>query len=101
MRADARKPSIDEADAPENADDLERRTHPRHRVYAPGVVFIDPGDRSIDCKILNISAGGARIKLAEPAELPSAILILVKPGSYLKALVRWRIGLEAGLEFVG
>jgi hypothetical protein len=101
MRIAARKPSIDEAEEQPDGAGFERRTHPRHRVYAPGVIFIDPGDRSIDCKILNISNSGARVKLAEPVELPNAILILVKPGSYLKALVRWRIGLEAGLEFVG
>ena len=79
----------------------ERRVHPRYDALMPATLFFDPGNHSIACTVRNISAGGARIVLAEPAELPAAVQILVRPDVYRHALVRWRIGLEAGLEFIG
>lgn len=82
------------------ADD-EKRAHPRRDVRSDGVIFYEPGARSIDCVIRNISAGGARVVLAQDVELPEKVQIFVGPATYLNALIRWRIGLEAGLEFVG
>jgi hypothetical protein len=79
---------------------FERREHPRTPVQAPAVIFFDPGSHSIDCTIRNISAGGARVVLLRPETLPDMVRILVRPGAYHSALVRWRIGLEVGLEFV-
>ena len=82
------------------ADD-EKRDHPRRDLQSVGVIFYEPGARSIDCVIRNISAGGARVVLAQDVELPEKVQIFVGPATYLNALIRWRIGLEAGLEFVG
>jgi hypothetical protein len=79
----------------------DRRVHTRHDARMPATLFFDPGNHSIACTVRNISTGGARIVLAEPSELPAAVQILVRPDVYRHALVRWRIGLEAGLEFIG
>jgi hypothetical protein len=77
------------------------RAHSRRDVQSPGVIFYEPGYNSIDCVILNISVGGARVRLPRDVDLPTAVQLFVGPGCYLKALVRWRIGLDAGLAFVG
>ena len=79
----------------------ERRVHPRRDARMPATIFFDPGNHSIACTVRNISARGARIVLNAPADLPNALQILVRPDIYRHALVRWRIGLEAGLEFIG
>jgi hypothetical protein len=105
MGLEARKPSADQtgglADGHHTAAAFDRRAHVRHAISAPGVIFFESGDRSVDCTILNVSSAGARVALAEPAGLPDAVGVLGRPGAYLRALVRWRIGLEIGLEFVG
>ena len=75
--------------------------HPRHDAHLPATLFFDPGNHSVACTVRNISAGGARIVLPEAVELPDAVQILARPDIYRHALVRWRIGLEAGLEFIG
>jgi hypothetical protein len=83
------------------AHDLERRAHRREPLDHASVIFFEPGARSVDCTIRNCSTTGARVLLAGPVELPDLIQIHVGPGSYFNALVRWRIGAEIGLEFVG
>ena len=88
------------ADASEDPSAFERRAEPRQPVRSPAVIFFDPGSHSIDCTIRNISAGGARVVMVRPQDLPEMVRILVRPGAYHSALVRWRIGLEVGLEFV-
>lgn len=79
----------------------ERRTQPRRNIDSVSVLFFDPGSRSVDCVVRNISRTGARVVLSEQVDLSPAIQIHVAPGAYRNALVRWRIGLEIGLEFVG
>jgi hypothetical protein len=82
-------------------DPLERRAFDRRDVKRTTLVFFEPSDRSVACTIRNISRGGARIVLGEAMVLPERVTLLVGVGDYRRALVRWRIGLEAGLEFVG
>jgi hypothetical protein len=96
MAPEQRNPTLDQPAAASN-----RRALGRVEVCSLGVVFCGDSDRSFDCTIRNISTGGARIVLADGVELPQQIRIMVRPGAYVTALVRWRIGLEAGLEFVG
>lgn len=82
-------------------DDAERRSHARADVQLPTVIFYDQRNRMVACSIRNISEGGARVELAEPADLSEAIQVRLRNGMTVNALVRWRIGLQAGLEFVG
>jgi hypothetical protein len=49
---------------------------------------------------VNISDLGARIALREPAELDDQVALALLSGRQRRGLVRWRIGLEVGLEFV-
>jgi len=91
----------DEDGSPPQPAGAERRVHPRHDARLPATLFFDPGNHSIACTVRNISAGGARIVLAEPMDLPDAVQLMARPAIYRHALVRWRIGLEAGLEFIG
>ena len=82
-------------------DPFERRAFDRRDVKRSTLVFFEPNDRSTTCTIRNISRGGARIVLGDAMVLPEKVTLLVGVGDYRHALVRWRIGLEAGLEFVG
>jgi hypothetical protein len=105
MQFEAGSQSFDEGAGPAGdrpaGYDLERRTDGRRTYYYPSFILIEPGGRSFDCTIRNVSARGARIVLSEDVDLPNSIQILIRPGKYFSALVRWRIGLEIGLEFVG
>lgn len=89
------------ADAGALPDGPERRTDIRTTTRVSTVIFYDQRNRSVGCAIRNISAGGARVELSEPAELTEAIQIRLSSGVIMNALVRWRIGLQAGLEFIG
>jgi hypothetical protein len=82
-------------------DEHERRAHERQDVRRTSVLFFEPGDSSTACTVRNISAGGARVVLDEAMVLPEKVTLLVGVGDYRHALVRWRIGLAAGLEVVG
>ena len=79
----------------------DRRVHTRYDTRSPATLFFDPGNHTVACTVRNISSGGARIVLPEAVELPDAVQIFARPDIYRRALVRWRIGLEAGLEFIG
>jgi len=82
-------------------DGSERRTEVRTATRVSTVIFYDRRNRSVACAIRNISAGGARVDLSEPAELSPTVQIRLSSGVMMNALVRWRIGLQAGLEFIG
>jgi hypothetical protein len=77
----------------------ERRTYPRRELELTSRVYFEPGNRTVECVIRNLSADGARIVLADPTILPTNVALFVEPGACRNARVRWRIGLEAGLQF--
>lgn len=86
---------------PRPLEGADRRIHARADIQVPTVIFYDHLNRTVACAIRNISDGGARVELAEAAELSEQIQIRLRNGVMVNALVRWRIGLQAGLEFVG
>ena len=78
----------------------ERRQHPRHEPpTAKAFVYLDSRAPLLDCDVVNISEGGARISCN--TMLPTHfVLFLVKDGSDRRACkVVWRDGLEAGVIF--
>lgn len=88
------------------ADDLpptrENRTTPRRRALLGGRIYAEGGG-AWDCLIRDLSEGGAKIRIDDPADL--------QPGGYLdlkvnkaedmrRAQIMWIRGTEVGLRFL-
>ena len=61
-----------------------------------------PGqDRTVDCAVLDISGGGARILVSEGVVLPDIVELAIDqwPGPPHTCKVAWRAGAQLGLEF--
>ena len=77
----------------------EQRRHRRFRTIK--TAKIDHG-LGIDCKILNMSHGGAAIRLPdEQLELPPSFLLKMNDGASHICKVRWRNGNKIGVKFLG
>lgn len=78
----------------------DRRSHPRTPVILPAQLVTVNGDR-LDCTVLDISARGARVAVAEP--LPQGELVTLKSPDFgaTPARVMWAEPDCLGLEFVG
>jgi hypothetical protein len=55
---------------------IERRTHPRHRVFKGGRLAFNSGG-GIECTVRNISHGGARVDLTKAVALPESFTLLI------------------------
>jgi hypothetical protein len=81
-----------------NSTRAERRRHRRSQTSA--IATVNYGHVLLPCFVADVSAGGARIKLLEPAQLPKgpAVLETRQLGKVAAELV-WQKGLFAGLKF--
>jgi GGDEF domain-containing protein len=81
---------------------IDRRGERRQRVLKPGLIVLPGSDSVVDCTIRDISSGGARLRVdgyfAPPARFD---LILVGTGERRPVRVRWQVGTEVGVQFVG
>lgn len=77
----------------------ERRRHRRHAIRAVGTV--NYGHMLVPCILLNVSRGGAQIRLIDNEDpLPRVpILLEVRTIGLLRATVVWQKGAFAGLKF--
>ena len=76
---------------------------PRHTTRHDAWMLLDGGFAKRNCTILDISAGGARVKL-EDSELPGSRLSLALTGDVRKVThcrVIWRKDTVIGVEFIG
>ena len=79
--------------------DLRRAT--RRRVLFSGVLVNDDGSSTLDCVIRDLSASGAKVRLAGSAPFPSELwLIEVREGLAFRCTVAWRNLPELGLAFL-
>ncbi len=91
------EPSPCQAATPQ--DGAEHRRHRRFRTIKSAK--IDHG-LGIDCKILNMSHGGAAIRIPDDqAELPPSFLLKLNDGASHICKVRWRNGNKIGVKFLG
>ncbi|MHC4984139.1 MAG: response regulator [Planctomycetota bacterium] len=80
-------------------DGVERRSHRRFRTIKTAKIDHGPG---IDCKILNMSHGGAAIRLPDDhVDLPPSFLLKMDDGVSHVCKVRWRDGKKVGVKFLG
>jgi hypothetical protein len=75
----------------------ERRRHRRAHVLFNGRLI--SGDRSAEGVLLDVSASGARMRLAEPLEAGSAITLRLARNLDFHVEVAWCRGLFIGLRF--
>ena len=79
----------------------ERRAHPRIAASASGRVWYGPTfNLWADCKLLDISAGGARIEIPAIYALPRRLILAHTLEPVLSdVILKWQRGSAAGLSF--
>ena len=54
----------------------ERRAHERRDVSHRGIVSFDDGKSTVQCQLVNLSDGGALIRVAAPHRLPQTVSLI-------------------------
>ena len=79
---------------------LERRQHPRNRVYYGGMVAFNARNSTLDCVVRNFSPRGAKIEFENAAILPDRVdFEVARKGLSCLARLVWRDHNAAGLVF--
>jgi hypothetical protein len=79
---------------------LERRQHPRNRVYYGGMVAFNARNSTLDCLVRNFSPCGAKIEFENSAILPDRVdFEVARRGLSCLARLVWRDQNTAGLMF--
>jgi hypothetical protein len=52
---------------------LERRAYPRHNVNHRGILSFDDGKSAVTCQLVNMSEGGALVRVDTPHLLPQLV----------------------------
>jgi hypothetical protein len=78
----------------------EKRAHPRMPTVERGRLLSLDGRCNYDCAIVDVSEGGARIRVREIGLVPSRVYLYVTSSSEIfDCEVRWRGDGEVGLRF--
>lgn len=82
-----------------SAGGADRRAHPRYRDRGP--IYVGDGAVARKCAFVDISDGGARIRVGRGAAFPTHV-VLVDPmtGLSRRAALVWRTDTEIGVRFV-
>ena len=81
-----------------NAAEGERRRHSRMAVHWLGDVTT--AGQAVDCTVLDISPGGAKLQSAEPLPALTEVLLKLYHGGQFGGQVAWQHGSFMGIEFV-
>ncbi len=81
----------------EPANPANKQQHTRYSTFARGKLFV--GDREVDCTMLNIALGGAKLELAEPVEVNADICVRIDEVGEFSGRVAWRNGANVGIKF--
>ncbi len=79
-------------------DPADRRRFARVSVLMSGKLF--SGGEMVDCVVLNISAGGAKVRVLQPLEFDSAVRLRVERFGDFPGVVAWQDGAYIGLQFL-
>ena len=83
-------------------DPAENRKSHRNRMLQGGKIVYGRSALLIDCMIRDRSDEGARLKVANAAEVPDRIrLFVIGENAVTAARVIWRSAREVGIEFTG
>jgi hypothetical protein len=78
----------------------ERRQFPRNHVLRRGQVVFRNGHSAIECIVLDLSMGGARLRVADWLGLPPQFELRLEHGPARAAEVRYRDMTSTGVRFV-
>lgn len=79
----------------------ERRGGDRKSVHTRAKCFIDHLNASVECVLLDVSHGGARLRIADSLVVPEEFdLLLSFEGERQRVRLRWRRKKEIGVEFI-
>ena len=79
----------------------ERRAHPRFKVSIPGLLIRPDTFAEIDCRIADLSIGGAKLVLCNWQRLPPTVYLLeAQFGQCFECQVRWQNADGLGLQFI-
>lgn len=81
----------------ESANLVERQKNPRHSTLVSGTLV--SGDEEVDCDVLNVSVGGAKIRIRQPVETNSHVRVKIGRLGEFTGRVAWRNGTTLGVEF--
>jgi hypothetical protein len=78
----------------------DRRTTQRQKTLLAGKVIYGANRFVADCAVRDLSAGGARLSFADPADIPDGFeLHLPSRGTAFRVEVRWRKARQIGVKF--
>lgn len=79
---------------------LERRQHPRNRVYYGGMVAFNARNSTLACVVRNVSNRGAKVEFDGSTMLPDRVdFEIARRGVSCRARLVWRDADAAGLVF--
>ena len=78
----------------------ERRQYERAHVLRRARIVYRRGWSSLDCVVLDLSSGGARIKVGAMLGFPERFELRIDSGPVREAVVRYRAADATGVEFV-
>lgn len=77
-----------------------RRRHPRVKTLKSGQVIYKNSTCVNDCVVLNMSPGGAALKLTDAVDLPETFLLKLEHGPVYRCHVCWRHRDKIGVMFI-
>ena len=88
-------------DQPPEPPPIEARKSQRKRVILRGKIIYNEGAFTVDCRIRDISEGGARILLPEGQVIPTRVILIdMRDRLAYECEVAWFQGAERGLKFL-
>ena len=82
------------------SDTTEKRATERRRTLKGGRIIFNGGRSTIDCKVRNLSAQGARLEVPSVVGIPNTFDLQVGGDGLQGCRVAWRTLKELGVEFV-
>ncbi|MBB5220267.1 hypothetical protein HNP73_000188 [Amaricoccus macauensis] len=77
-----------------------RRVHQRARVLRRAKIVFHRGYNAVDCVVLDLSPGGARLKIGALLGLPDQFELRIENGPVYAATVRYRLPEVTGVRFM-
>ena len=84
---------------PEPSSNPERRSVNRRKMLGGGVISYDDGNCTMQCVVLDMSDGGARIRPADALACPDEFLLVTKDGGRAACQIAWRRDEFVGVRF--
>jgi PilZ domain-containing protein len=79
---------------------VEKRRQPRKSVELSASLHdLDHHVLLASCQVLDISDGGARLKLSCPGDVPDSFVLFLHGKNFRRCDVRWRSDAEVGVQF--